>query len=149
MLGFGQQAGIIALSGNVNWRTRFAGHQQRLVAILFGASLFIDAGGQITLAAIASAENVHPDAAHPERTSQRDSQRRLARAAGGEIADAHDRIAQALCRPQEAQLAEGESHPVERIERNKKAARGGIVHTRSSLLWFAGSVREKTGGIRV
>ena len=67
------------------------------------------------------------DAAPLQRPGQRDGQRRFARAAGGEVADADDRITQprAGC-PEEAQLAKGERQPVERIERKKKAAGRGI-----------------------
>ena len=93
-IGFGQQTGVVAPGSHIDRNACLARNQQRLVAELLGASLRVDAGGKLALAAIASAEHIHTQPARGEGLGQGDGERRLARAAGGEIADADDREAQ-------------------------------------------------------
>ena len=134
-LRLGQRACVVAPESHINRHARLAGDQQRLVAEVFGASAGEDASGQFALAAVAAAEHVHAQAARAERLGQRDGERRLARAAGGEIADADHRKAQPPRRLQEKpQFTRGERQPVERNQRQQQTARGGgLVHAGGSI----------------
>src|ERR1039458_5736302 len=58
-VGLGQQACVVALRSHVDRKAGFAGNQERLVAELFGGSIRVNAGGELALAAVASAEYVH------------------------------------------------------------------------------------------
>ena len=120
----GQQPGVVALRGDVDRNAGHARNQQRLVAEVLSDPVLVDAVNPLTLAAVASAEHIHANTALEQSPGQRDGQRRLARASGGEIADADDGIAQPpRRRRKEPEFTNSERQPVERNQRQKQAAR--------------------------
>jgi hypothetical protein len=147
-----RQPGVVALRSHVNGNLRLTGNQQRFVAKLFGSASGLDAGSEQALAAVASGEYIHAQAAPFEGLGQSDGERRLARAARREIADADHRKTQPphwLQTHQEPEFAKGERQPVERNQRNEQAARDrGLLHADGSIsscaesrFWIASTAR--------
>src|ERR1019366_4316403 len=82
-----KKAGFVTPGSHEDRNPPLAGDQEWFVAEVFGCSVGVDSDGELALAAIASGEHIDAQAAPGERLGQRDGQRRLARAAGGEVAD--------------------------------------------------------------
>lgn len=117
---FSEDAGIVALRGHVDRYAGLARDQERLVAKFVGCAAGVDARGERTLPFVAAREDIDGEPKGAERLGERDGQRRLARAAGGEIADADHGKAQAadgLAAGGEASFSQGEAEAVERGER--------------------------------
>ena len=103
---------IVALSSDIDWNASFARDHQRLIAVLFCCALRLDAGGTSAGATISARKHVYLKSAGRQEASQSNGERCFAGAAGGEIADADDRVTQAPDRfpaTTQAQFAESEA----------------------------------------
>jgi hypothetical protein len=90
---FGEQACVESTGGNID-RNAASCDEKRFVPEFLRGSREGYSCGELAAAAIAAGEHVDLEAAPRERIGQRDGQRRFARAAGGEVANAYYGIAQ-------------------------------------------------------
>jgi hypothetical protein len=142
-LNLGELAGLEALPRNVDWEAGFARDQERLVAEFVCGAVGADTNGKRARAPVASGEGIDLESALGEGVGEGDGERCLAGAAGGEVADADDWVAEAADRLETgaaAKLTRGEGEPVEGNERKKElAGRGRIAHASSFTAVSAGS----------
>jgi hypothetical protein len=87
---FGEEAGVVALAGDVDGDIGVAGDEDWLVAEVDGSSIRADAAGKAGVAAIAAGEHIDADAATGEGLGEGDGKGGFAGSAGGKIPDADD-----------------------------------------------------------
>jgi hypothetical protein len=135
-IGFGELASVEPLTGNVDREAGFAGDEERFVAEFVGGAVGANAGRKRALSAVTAGKNVDLEAALRKRLCESDGERGLAGAAGGEVADADDGIAEAADwfeAGAEAELTSGEGEAIEGYQREQPGA-GLLAHADSFLV---------------
>src|SRR5215471_16260979 len=92
---FGEAAGGVAVFSDHHRNFETPRDQERLVAVFRGGAVGMNQRHALCLAAVATRQDVEADTTTLEHLAQRDDERRFARAAGGDGADADHRAAQA------------------------------------------------------